>query len=238
MEINVRSLLKKVVSRMGYEVLKASPPPDVRSPFSPLIKSSRVTDIDLLAGASLSIPGMVTQRAGRMLYSLCYMQSELGDVVEIGSWQGRSTSFLARAAKDSGNGKVYAVDHFKGNVGREKFYVVGRDDLGDLKSNFLNNLKRVGISDQVTLLDMPNDAAVRELNGAKIRFLFIDGDHTRPGVEKDIELFFPFLVDGAIVVFDDFNPQFTGVVEAVDSLIARRPMARTMCYHNTFVVKL
>ena len=110
--------------------------------------------------------------------------------MEVGSWQGRSTSFLARAEKNSKNGRFFAIDHFQGNIGREHYYVVGNDDRSDLKNNFLSNMDRLGLQTTVRLLDVPNDQAEKSLQEVQIRFLFIDGDHTKSGVKKDIELFF------------------------------------------------
>lgn len=186
---------------------------------------------------------MMTAKCAQLLYTLCYMQTLPGDVVEIGSWQGYSTSFLARAVRDSGNGRLFAIDHFQGNVGHEDKYVVGRDDLSDLRGNFEANLRRLDLWDHVTLLDMPNDQAAVALRGqlqqpGGVRFLLIDGDHTQAGVQKDIDLFFPLLLPGAIVVFDDFSTHCPGLVAACDALLASRTFARRLSYRNTLVVML
>jgi len=85
---------------------------------------------------------------------------------------------------------------------------------------------------------MPNEQAVKEIQDATIRFLFIDGDHTKKGVEKDIELFFPKLMNGSIVVFDDFSEDFPGLVEAVDALLEEREFSRIMSYHRTLVLMI
>jgi predicted O-methyltransferase YrrM len=137
----------------------------------------------------------------------------------------------------SKNGSFYAIDHFHGNIGKEQHYVVGKKDLSDLEDNFLRNMEKVGLSTVVTLLNMPNHEAVKRMNGKNIRFLFIDGDHTEAGVKKDIELFFPLLVDGAIVVFDDFTFGFPGVIKAVDYLLKEKKLSRYMMYENQFVLK-
>jgi predicted O-methyltransferase YrrM len=208
------------------------------------LKAVKLTDLELAAHESAVIPGMMSVKCAQMLYSLCYMQTIPGHVVEIGSWQGYSTSFLARAVRDSHNGRLFAIDHFRGNVGKEDHYVVGEGDLSDLRANFEANLKRVDLWDHVTLLDMPNDQAVpklREALGAEcgVRFLLIDGDHTKEGVQKDINLFFPLLVpQGAIVVFDDFSTNCPGLVEACDELLATRQVQRRFSYRNTLVVML
>ena len=130
------------------------------------------------------------------------------------------------------------MDHFKGNVGKENSYAVGKTDLSDLETNFLKNMERIGVLNSVQLLNMPNELAVKELENVNIRFLFIDGDHTKTGVEKDIELFFPKLMPGSIVVFDDFSSNFPGLIEAVDTLIEKNDFARMMSYLNTLVLMI
>ena len=80
------------------------------------------------------VPGMITDEAGQLLFIMAYSQQIDGDIVEIGSWQGKSTICLARAALLAGNGAVYAIDHFRGNKGKESYYKVNKDDLSDLKA--------------------------------------------------------------------------------------------------------
>ena len=235
----MKSIIQQLLKILGYEISKAYSFNGSYSPYSKIeLKSKKIIDLEELAGISKSIPGMISPKAGQFLYTMCYMQQLKGDVVEIGSWQGRSTSFLARAVSNSQNGDFYAIDHFQGNVGTEKFYVVGENDLSDLEKNFLSNMDRIGLSNSVRLLNMPNELAEQELGDINIRFLFIDGDHTKKGVEKDIELFFPKLMPGSIVVFDDFSKSRSGLVEAVDTLIAEREFSRIMSYSNTLVIMI
>ena len=238
----LKNIVQKILEISGYKIVQMEGRRiDVSGDLSPysliVLRSEKIVDLEALATIASSIPGMIDSGSGRHLYSLCYFQVEEGDVVEIGSWQGRSTSFLARAVENSGNGNFYAVDHFKGNVGKESHYIIEKDDMSDLKAGFLNNIERVGLSSTVNLLDMKNEDAARVLEISKIRFLFIDGDHTREGVERDIALFFTKLVNGAIVVFDDFSRAFPGVIEAVDALLEKKKHSRVMSYKNTLVLK-
>lgn len=202
------------------------------------MQSGPIVDLEQLAKISTSIPGMISPQSGQHIFTMCYLQELQGDVVEIGSWQGRSTSFLARAVQCSGNGAFYAIDHFKGNVGKENYYVVGKSDLSDLENNFLINMEMVGLLDSVKLLNMPNDQAEEKIRNIQIRFLFIDGDHTKEGVEKDIRLFFPKLLPGSIVVFDDFSTCFPGLIDAVNDLLSRQAFSRIMSYNNTLVLMI
>jgi predicted O-methyltransferase YrrM len=234
----MKSIVKNLLNKIGYDISRVSRFSGLSNPYCGinLESNKEIVDLEALAQISLSIPGMISAKSGQILYTLCYMQELRGDVVEVGSWQGRSTSFLARAVKNSRNGDFYAIDHFGGNVGKEKFYKVNKDDLSDLKTGFLLNMKNLGLADSVHLLDMPDDQAAKEIQHVKIRFLFIDGDHTRKGVETDIELFFPRLMSGSIVVFDDFSDDAPGLVEAVDSLLARKEFSRIMSYARTLVL--
>jgi len=233
----MKSILSTIANSFGFKISRI--PTRSTTPVCRIkLKSVAPYDVDSLADISLSIPGMIEPASGKLLYTLCFFQSEQGDVVEIGSWQGRSTSFLGRAVEASGNGALFAVDHFKGNVGKEQFYVVGKDDLSDLESGFNANMERVGLSGVVNLLNMPNTEAAEMLAGRRIRFLFIDGDHTSEGVKKDLDLFSPLLVDGSIVVFDDFSTHFPGVIEQVDEFIAQKKPQRVMSYKNQIAIKL
>jgi predicted O-methyltransferase YrrM len=239
----MRNFLRKALHALGYEIrriARSAAPAPAAAPASapaPAALIPEIPDFDRLAQAAAGIPSMLGQQTAFALYTLCYLQELAGDVVEIGSWQGYSTSFLAQAVRDSGNGTLYAIDHFKGNVGKERFYVVGRPDLSDLRQGFEDNLRRVGVRESVRLLDMPNEEAIRHLDGVRVRLLFIDGDHTREGVEKDIRLFFPLVLTGGLVVFDDFSPNFPGLIEAVEDLVKTQPLQRAFAYRNTLVLR-
>jgi len=234
----MKKILRKIISSFGYELTKIELDKLVTSPYNEIIKKRKIVDIDALAQISAAIPGMITPRSGQFLYALCYMQELRGDVVEIGSWQGRSASFLARAVKNSGNGKFYAIDHFKGNVGKENLYIVEKQDLSDLKASFCKNMENIGLLDSVVLLDMSSNQAAEELKDNNIRFLFVDGDHTKEGVRKDIDLFFPKLTAGSIIVFDDFQEGFPGLVSAVDEFLEEMSFSKMMTYKNTLVLEL
>lgn len=230
----MKKIVKRLLHGLGYEIRRA-PAAAPAAPQAPLIRG--IADFERLAQAAAGIPTMLGRQTAFSLYMLCYLQELRGDVVEIGSWQGYSTSFLANAVRDSGNGVLHAIDHFRGNAGKEQFYVVDSPDLSDLRQGFENNLRRLGLRDSVRLLDMPNIEAVRHLGDVKVRMLFVDGDHSKAGVENDIRLFFPLVQPGGIVVFDDYSPHFPGLVEAVSQLIAMHRLERVFSYENTLVLR-
>lgn len=173
------------------------------------------------------IPGMACNNEGKLLFVLAATQKISGDIVEIGSWQGKSASFLARASQVSGNGKFFAIDHFKGNVGSEDAYILNSIDLSDLENGFIQNLSKLGLENYVESKNMDVISAAHQLKDHKIRFLFIDGDHSYEGVKRDYSLFESQLTDDAIIVFDDFDTARQGAVQAIREIILEtRPNIR------------
>jgi predicted O-methyltransferase YrrM len=232
----VTNMVNRALGGLGLKIVRSRRAAS-GEPYSALFRNRNVADLDGLVSAAATIPGMLSEESGKFLFSLCYAQALQGDVVEIGSWQGYSTSFLARAVSESRNGRLYAIDHFGGNVGTESFYVVDRPDLGDLPKKFSDNMQRLGLAQAVSLLQMPNREAAERLRseGTRVRFLFIDGDHTREGVQRDVDLFFPFLMKGSIVVFDDCSPSAPGVIETIDRLFHEKAFEKAFAYSNSLV---
>jgi predicted O-methyltransferase YrrM len=234
----MKGMIRKIANRLGIDIIKLEKATSSDNPYCQYSKvKNNIIDVEMLGAMSLTIPGMITSEAGKFLYSLCYMQDLEGDVVEIGSWQGRSSIFLAGAVKESKNGCFYAIDHFGGNKGKESLYAVN-GSLKDLKNNFNTNISKFKLGDVVNLLDMINTEAAIKIEDKTIRFLFIDGDHTENGVRKDIELFFPKLTKGSIVVFDDYFEGFPGVINAVDEILKQYNFARVFYFRHTLVIKL
>lgn len=234
-----RTLATFVNRTLGFFGLKLSriAPADGAEMYSVLFHKRRVTRLDGLAFSARGIPGMLSEESGKFLFALCYTQQLEGDVVEIGSWQGYSTSYLARAVAESGRGRMYAIDHFGGNVGKQALYRVKEPDLSDLERNFRNNMSRLGLDSVVRVLPVSSEEAAAQLRreSVRIRFLFIDGDHSRQGVQRDVDLFFPLLRTGAIVVFDDCSPSAPGVIDVIDDLLGRNVFDRAFAYPNSFV---
>lgn len=232
----MKKIINYFLGLLGYQIRMKKKLTKVEiSQQTELLPDHKVTDIDSLADLAETVPGMVETINARFLFVLAFSQTIKGDVIEIGSWQGRSTSFIARAVELSNNGSFFAIDHFKGNVGKEDSYKVDKSDLSDLEILFNANMRRLNLEKAVTLINKPVDEAYQELQNREIRFLFIDGDHTEFGVNRDINLFYPNLLDNAIVVFDDFSKNFPGVIKVVDQLIKEGRFKRSFVYDNTFV---
>jgi cephalosporin hydroxylase len=171
-----------------------------------------------------------------MLFMLSATQQLKGDVIEIGSWQGRSTIFLAKGAQVSGNGRVYAIDHFLGNPGKESQYRARRRDLSDLQGLFHDHVNLFNVAENIELMPMPSVAAAADLQSRSVRarLILIDGNHAFDAVMEDFKVLRPMLLPQGLVLFDDFSRAFPGVVKCVEELVDRNLICPLFSYGNCF----
>jgi len=143
---------------------------------------------------------------GILLYTLAQSGFGTGAVVEIGSWKGKSTIWLAKGSKSAGREKVFAIDPHTGSLEHRREF----GNRINTESVFRRNIERARVQDWVIPLVMTSsDAAV----GWKkpVRLLWIDGSHEYEDVKKDFVLWEPHLVyGGTIALHDCFDPRFTG----------------------------
>lgn len=150
-------------------------------------------------------PGYLSEREARFLMTAIAVTPADGANVEIGSFKGRSTVGLAIVADALGLEPIDAIDPHTSPSATDPF-LNGADSSYD---EFLASVTRAGVSAHVT----PHRAFSGDIAATwsgPIRFLFVDGDHTYEGAHADIELFKPFLADGAVVAMHDVLGTFEG----------------------------
>lgn len=149
----------------------------------------------------LDIPGWLTTEEGEALAGLAKDRFAL----EIGSYCGRSTVWIARSALH-----VDAVDTFDGRA-------IDADGEG-LKTlaDFTFNMERYGVGSRVTAHKGTSEDVVPKL-AKRIQFAFIDGAHDYESVRKDIDLCLGVMDVGGIIAFHDYNNE-NGVKKAVNEL--------------------
>jgi len=141
-----------------------------------------------------------------------------GDVVELGSWVGLTTSYLAQACRVHGCGRVYAVDTFEGTKeGGTHYASVVRHGGGTIDA-FHEQIDRAGVESLVTPLVGYTHEVVDDYPGGPIRFLLIDADHSFDGVRRDYECWLPLVAPGGLIVFHDYL--MTDVARFVDEFVA------------------
>jgi predicted O-methyltransferase YrrM len=118
-----------------------------------------------------------------------------GDIVEIGSWKGKSTIAIASSIRNSKT-MVYAIDHHKGSKEHKN---------ADTFAEFKKNVKDFGLEKNIVPLVMKSVVANKYWEKAPkaIEMLWIDGSHEYSDVKKDFLLWNKYLIDGGIIALHD-----------------------------------
>jgi predicted O-methyltransferase YrrM len=154
--------------------------------------------------------GFLTEREGRFLALAAACGPESGAILEIGSFKGKSTVGLATVAKHYGSGPIIAVDPHSSPSYTDP----------DLKGatttfdEFQRTLQTAGVTDAVEVHRAYSSELAKSWN-RPIRLLWIDGDHTYEGAKADLDMFRPWLVDGAIVALHDALHPFDGPIRVM-----------------------
>ncbi len=146
------------------------------------------------------VAGWLSDAEGELLFSLAANLPQSATIVEIGSWQGKSTIWIASGARRIG-GRVFAIDPHEGSL---------EDPSARTLTFFKTNLAGAGVADIVTPIVARSQDAMAGVPD-RCHLLFIDGDHTAPGVRRDLELWLPKVhVGGVVALHDVVNPAWSG----------------------------
>ncbi len=140
-------------------------------------------------------------------------------IVEVGSWLGKSTVFMAQQlqAREKATGRrpeFYAVDTWEGTPGTDSAVEAAKYG-GSVYEAFCANLGAAEVRDVVIpVLGTSDRAALRFLHET-VDAVFIDGDHEYGAVKHDIESWWPKVKRDGFFGGHDFSKHFlNGVVKA------------------------
>jgi predicted O-methyltransferase YrrM len=151
--------------------------------------------------------GYLSEREARFLMAAAALSPARGKNLEIGSFKGRSTVGIAYVTRELGLGTVVAVDPHTSPSATDPD-LRGKPTSYD---DFIENLRVAGVSEWVEVKRYYSHQLAREWKGP-LRLLWIDGDHTYEGAKADIDLFKPYLAEGAIVAMHDVLGTFAGAL--------------------------
>jgi len=156
------------------------------------------------------IEGWIAPVEAAFLYGMAQNCINKGVIVEIGTWKGKSTIFLAKGSKAGNNIKVYTVDpHTGAPEHREQ-----DPDVYTFKE-FKSNIQIMDVDDIVIPIVKTSVEAAKHWD-KPIALLFIDGDHDYEMVKQDFELWYPHVIkDGILAMHDtDLETSVPGPVRA------------------------
>lgn len=152
-----------------------------------------------------TVEGYLAPNEIRFLALLAAYPTAQGEILEIGSFKGKSTIILAKSAPQDGNCKVHAVDPMIAPSETDP------ELHGDASSfpDFSKNVKKHNVDSKIEL-HQKFSYELAEVWDKPIRLLWIDGDHTYKGTKLDFDGFVNHLEDGAIVAIHDVLHEFDG----------------------------
>ena len=164
-----------------------------------------------LIEAAQAARGFMPVPEGLALHETVARYARVGPIVEIGSYCGKSTIYLAAAARDAGQ-FVITVDHHRGSEENQPGWEYHDAELVDPRvgrmdtlPHFRSTLAATGLEDTVIAI-VGRSADVAPLWGKRLGMLFIDGGHTDAAAVADYQGWAPHLARGGALAIHDVFP--------------------------------
>lgn len=147
---------------------------------------------------------------GLALYEAARAGATTGPIVEIGSYCGKSTLYLAAAARAE-NQVVYSIDHHRGNEENqpgEQFHdpeLVDVNGRVDTLPTFRRTIEVAGVDDVVVAIVGLSETVGRAW-ATPLGMLFIDGGHSERAAHADYDGWVQHVVPGGLLVIHDVFP--------------------------------
>jgi predicted O-methyltransferase YrrM len=154
------------------------------------------------------VKGFLDPAEGRRLHDIALKAAELGPGLEIGSYCGKSTIYLAAAFKEKG-GVFFSLDHHRGSEEQQPGEEYFDPDLFtpqgfrvDTLPAFRRTLGQTDLEGTVVALVCPSAVAVRAWT-IPLSLVFIDGGHAYQTVRDDYEGWARHLLPGGYLLIHD-----------------------------------
>jgi predicted O-methyltransferase YrrM len=164
-----------------------------------------------LRRAAEAARGFMPPPEGLALYRAAAAYTPAGPVLEIGTYCGKSTIYLACAARLAGQ-VVITVDHHHGSEENQPGWEYHDASLVDPRTGRLDTLPHfratlagLGLDEDVIAV-VGRSAAVARLWQAPLGMLFIDGGHTEAAAQTDYEGWAPHVARGGALAIHDVFP--------------------------------
>ena len=161
--------------------------------------------------AAESARGFMPPAEGLALYDIARAYAGVGPIAEIGTYCGKSTIYLAAAARAAGQ-LVLTVDHHHGSEENQPGWEYHDTELVDPATgrldtlpHFRSTLAASGLEEHVIAI-VGRSADVARLWRTQLGMLFIDGGHSEASVVADYEGWAPWVAHSGALAFHDIFP--------------------------------
>jgi predicted O-methyltransferase YrrM len=158
-----------------------------------------------------SAKGFMPEDEGLELYRTALEYAPRGPLLEIGSYCGMSTLYLAGAARQAGT-VVVTVDHHRGSEEHQPGWEYHDPSLVDPRTGRIDTLpafratiERAGLEEHVVTV-LGRSSQVAALWRTPLALVFVDGGHTNDAARSDYEGWAPWVMRGGALVIHDVFP--------------------------------
>lgn len=180
-----------------------------------------MTDSEKIDPLWRGIPGWTTP-CMFACYEEIVREAKDGDtIVEVGTFLGRSLCYLCYQIKLHGKPvKVLSVDLFPDKIPYQDG-VIRCDCLADGSLSIVRaNVMQGGFQGMVKFIRGDSANAAMRVEDESVFAVYLDGNHTRGGVSRDIHAWLPKVKRGGILAGHDYgSPGHEGVKQAVDEIL-------------------
>lgn len=162
-----------------------------------------------LRNAARRAIGFMPDDEGFALYEAALEASKLGPALEIGSYCGRSTLYLAAGARESESGAVvFSIDHHRGSEEHqpgEEYHdprLIDSQGRVDTLPVFRDTIEQAGVADVVVGIVGASEVVARSW-ATPLGMLFIDGGHSMDAALVDYETWSVHVVPGGTLAIHD-----------------------------------
>src|SRR4051794_39222396 len=142
-----------------------------------------------------------------------------GTFVEVGSWKGRSTSFIGRICNANGT-RLVCVDHWRGSIDSLAPRYEAALAASDVEQTFRANMRDLGID--VEVLAEPSLVAAERFALGSIDRVFLDAGHDEESVARDLDAWGARVRDDGVLAGHDYGGKHLGVQRAVDAFAQKQ----------------
>lgn len=153
--------------------------------------------------------------ANRKVLKDLMVRFNIRDVIEVGSFVGKSTALFALYAD-----MVYAVDPFVMWEEGRKEAATAVQYGDDFYEQFLLNMKEAGVLEKIMPIRMTGKEAIEKVFNTPVDLVYIDAAHDYESVLEDLKMYGPLAKK--FICGDDYDVHWPGVMQAVDEIYPQR----------------
>lgn len=158
-----------------------------------------------------AIKGFIAPEEALRLYELAREASRIGPCLEIGSYCGKTASYIGTGCREAG-GILFSVDHHRGSEEQQPGEEYFDPDLLDQKTGLIDTFRffRKTIDDlgleKTVIPIVAKSEVVAGAWGTPLGMVFIDGGHTFEAAVADYTCWAPHILPGGFLAIHDIFP--------------------------------